>query len=183
MVPENEDGSAGRYTGEAYDVPLADSGNDSAEPGKPAAPAGKPESMPAQAPASYLPPLPPLPSGNDPACLARMSGWNWGACAFHGIWMYCFGMQLAGILVFLSTCFIPCASLVVPIYLGIKGDDLAWRYRHFENFDQFREITGIWNKWGIGFIVIVSVLAVGISAFICWYLWQFVQMLTPQMGI
>jgi len=178
MVPENEDGST-EPAGEAREVPPADAGNTSAEPVKPAGPAARPES----APASYLPPLPSLPSGNDPACLARMSGWNWGACAFHGIWMYCFGMQLAGILVFLSTCFIPCASLVVPIYLGIKGDDLAWRYRHFENFEQFKEITGIWNKWGVGFIVIVSVIAVGVSVAICWYLWQFVQMFTPQMGI
>ncbi len=133
--------------------------------------------------AQALPPSLTLPSGNNPAYLARMSGWNWGACAFHGIWMYAFGMQLAGILVFLSYIFIPCVSIVGPIYLGMKGDELAWRYRHFENFEQFKEVTRIWNLWGIGFTVVTLTIALGLTAWICWYLWQFVQMLTPQMGI
>ncbi|MHC9543238.1 MAG: hypothetical protein AB9903_27320 [Vulcanimicrobiota bacterium] len=133
--------------------------------------------------ARTLPPSLSLPSGNDPAYLAKMSGWNWGACAFHGIWMYCFGMQLMGIIIFLASIFIPCAAFVIPIYLGVKGDDLAWRNRHFENYEQFREIIGIWNRWGIGFIVISSTLAIGVTAFLCWYLWQLMQMFTPQMGI
>ena len=142
-----------------------------------------PPSLSDSASARALPPSLSLPSGNDPAYLAKMSGWNWGACAFHGIWMYCFGMQLMGIIIFLASVFIPCAAFVIPIYLGVKGDDLAWRNRHFENYEQFREVIGIWNRWGIGFIVISSTLAIGVTAFLCWYLWQLMQMFTPQMGI
>lgn len=133
--------------------------------------------------ARTLPPSLYLPSGNNPAFLAKMSGWNWGACAFHGIWMYCFGMQLMGIIIFLATAFIPCAAFVIPIYLGLKGDDLAWRNRHFESYEQFREVIGIWNRWGIGFIVVTSTMAIGLTALLCWYLWQLMQMFTPQMCI
>ncbi|MGV8122936.1 MAG: hypothetical protein AB2L14_24510 [Candidatus Xenobiia bacterium LiM19] len=142
-----------------------------------------PPSQSDSASARTLPPSLSLPSGNDPVYLAKISGWNWGACAFHGIWMYCFGMQLMGIIIFLASIFIPCAAFVIPIYLGIKGDDLAWRNRHFESYEQFREVIGIWNRWGIGFIVITSTLAIGVTAFLCWYLWQLMQMFTPQMCI
>jgi|GEM_PF-1790324 len=142
-----------------------------------------PPSLSESSSARTLPPSLSLPSGNDPAYLAKMSGWNWGACAFHGIWMYCFGMQLMGIIIFLASIFVPCAAFVIPIYLGVKGDDLAWRNRRFENYEQFREVIGIWNRWGIGFIVISSASTIGVTAFLCWYLWQLIQMFTPQMGI
>lgn len=67
-----------------------------------------------------------LPSGNDPAMLREISGWNWGACALTWIWLLAFNMPQWAMVVIAGSCTIPFAAVIVSIILGIKGNELAW---------------------------------------------------------
>ncbi|MDQ7821802.1 MAG: hypothetical protein RDV48_03300 [Candidatus Eremiobacteraeota bacterium] len=107
---------------------------------------------------------PSLPSGNDPADLERFKGWNWGACAFTGIWQIAFGMQAWGIIVLVSTLFLCFPGVIASLYLGAKGNELAWRYHSFASFDEYREAMRVWNYWGIVFIICNCVVALVLTA-------------------
>jgi hypothetical protein len=93
-----------------------------------------------------------LPSGNDPNLLPAVHGWNWGAFCLSWIWAFAHGIWVWGVL-----------ALVLPfpvaIYLGMSGNELAWRTRRFQGLQQFRTTQRIWARWGIVVLVISGVLA------------------------
>ena len=109
---------------------------------------------------SETPPIafPPLPSGNDPAVLPNLPKWNWGAFLLTWIWALGHGLHAVAILAFLFSGTGP----VVGIVMGILGNELAWKYRPFPNYEEFRKVQAAWTKWGIiVFVVEVVVMIVG----------------------
>lgn len=121
----------------------------------------------------------PLPSGNDPAMLSKLSGWNWGACVFTWIWMLYFGMQLWGILVLIGSVTLCFVSPIASIVLGIKGNELAWRYKHFNDFEEYQKAMKDWNFGGIVFtIASVVVFTIG-TCIAVYYLKQNMDTLFP----
>ena len=114
------------------------------------------------------------PSGNDPALLDAVRGWNWGAFllpmpwAFgHRLWAWgtaLFAAVLASPLIamfamfagwftmwihFALMVFCPLFYLGVGIYLGMRGNELAWRVGHNRGLDHFRAVERVWRNWGI----------------------------------
>jgi hypothetical protein len=112
---------------------------------------------------------PPLPSGNDPAMLSRMSGWNWGACVFTWIWMLYFGMQAWGIIVLVGSCALCFVSPIASIILGMKGNEWAWRYKSFRDFEQYQKAMKDWNFAGIVFtiasLVVFTIFCIALYSF------------------
>jgi len=103
----------------------------------------------------------PYPSGNDAAMLPHVQGWNLAAFWFG--WLWAFSHRLIGwgivTLVF---------GLLPAIYLGVKGNELAWERRPFRDVEDFRACQRVWRSWAIGFIiatVAIAVLGIIISAF------------------
>jgi uncharacterized BrkB/YihY/UPF0761 family membrane protein len=100
-------------------------------------------------------PVPPEISGN----------WNWGGFLLNWIWgignkvWIALLALVAGVLgVFIP--FVGILALGVSIYLGIKGNDLAWQARPWNSIEHFKEVQ---RKWTIaGVIVIVLLLILGL---------------------
>jgi hypothetical protein len=85
-----------------------------------------------------------------------VKGWSWGAFLLNWIWAV-FNKTWIGLL-----CFIPYVGLVVSIYLGIRGRELAWRNKRWESLDHFNRVQRKWSAWAL--ILIFGVAGLGILA-------------------
>lgn len=87
-------------------------------------------------------------------------GWNWGAFLLNWIWAiaHAVWIGLIGIL--------PCASLIMAIVLGIKGNEWAWQNRRFASVQEYMEVQKAWRKWGV--IVLLISVAINIVVWILW---------------
>jgi len=78
----------------------------------------------------------------------EIAGWNWGAAGLTWIWGASHRVWISFIM------FIPLVNLVFWIYLGSKGNELAWRADNWESIEKFLEVQRKWKPWGIVFFVL-----------------------------
>jgi hypothetical protein len=86
--------------------------------------------------------------------------WNWGAFLLTFLWMLNHGMVGLGILVLLCD-IIPFLGLIgfgISIYAGVKGHELAWKKRRFNDLDHYFQVQRKWMYWGIGVFCVLSLL-------------------------
>lgn len=114
-------------------------------------------------PGTYMP-VPGLEAGMVNTSGARSTvpedvkrGWNWGGCTLGCFWALAMRMPLWALAALVSGF---CALLSIPlaIFLGIKGNELAWQNRHFESVEQFRAVQRAWAIWGVSVTIIATVL-------------------------
>lgn len=107
--------------------------------------------------------IPSTPSAIDPF----LKKWNWGAFLLSWIWAFGHGLALWGVIA-LAAGFVPgigsLAALGIAIYLGVKGNELAWETGKYASLEVLRETEKKWTKWAI--IVMCVVLAVTIVALV-----------------
>ncbi len=120
--------------------------------------------------------------------------WNWGAFGLGWIWLCGMNRVLAGILLFMGllllgvilrsivsalnhnvinsatwamTGFTNAIGLVIQIYLGKKGNSIAWRYRKFNSVQHFIDVQTKWSMAGIIFymcsLAITAISLMGMS--------------------
>jgi len=108
-----------------------------------------------------------LPSGNDPAALRQVRGWNWGAFLASWLWAFAHRQPLLGVATLLGLLFWQWIGLACAVYLGVEGSKLAWRSRPFEDVAHFRRVQRRWMLWGILVfaIEIILVLPMEIETF------------------
>lgn len=75
--------------------------------------------------------------------------WNWGAAGLTWIWGATHRVWVA----FLA--FVPLVNIFVLIYLGVKGNELAWRAEKWESVEAFLESQRRWKIWGIVFFILI----------------------------
>lgn len=87
----------------------------------------------------------------------ELSGFSWGAFLLHWIWG-------VGNRVYVALWFIPITILTVGlgalpfmIWLGVKGNERAWRGKAWESVERFREVQ---RKWTIAALIVAGVLGV-----------------------
>ena len=99
-------------------------------------------------------PLPTSSYQNLSSVPAEIKGWNWGAFLLGGFWSI--GNQVwIGLL-----SFIPYIGLGVAFYLGIKGNELAWKSKRWDSIEQFKSAQ---RKWAIaGLVALVFFFFIGI---------------------
>ena len=112
--------------------------------------------------------------------------WHWGAFLLSWIWGLGNGTYLA--LLALPAWFmvepvwgrldfpldwIACGAIliVVPVWLGLTGYDLAWRNRSWPSVDEFRRVQRSWSRWGVG-LVLGSAAAVALLTGFVFYALQ-----------
>ncbi len=83
-------------------------------------------------------------------------GWSWGAFLLNWIWSI-FNKTWIGLLAL-----IPYVGILMAVYLGIKGRELAWRNKRWDSFEHFNRVQRSWSKWGL--IVLLVPLVLGIVA-------------------
>jgi len=105
------------------------------------------------------------PSGNDPARLQEIGGLNFGAFLLWPFWLWTIRPMWA-IVAFFSP-FFTCGlgSVFSAFFVLIKGNRLAWKFRRFNDVEEFRAVQGAWFKWGLIFIGLSIALWVGVMVF------------------
>jgi hypothetical protein len=108
--------------------------------------------------------------------LPHVQGWNWGAFVISWIWAFSHRLPGwgAGILVLNLASNIPIVGILpglaafgLSIYLGIKGNDLAWRQRPFQGVEHFRATERVWRTWGIVlFVIFIALMVILVAAFV-----------------
>ena len=63
-----------------------------------------------------------------------VKGWSWGAFFLNWIWAI-FNKSYIGLLAL-----IPYVGLIVGIYLGIKGRELAWKNKQWDSVEHFNRV-------------------------------------------
>lgn len=82
-----------------------------------------------------------------------LKGWNWGAFFFN--WIWAFGNQVwIGMLGLL-----PCIGILMSIYLGVCGNELAWKTGRWQSVEQFKAVQ---KKWAIAGVVWVLITVPGL---------------------
>ena len=91
-----------------------------------------------------------FPSGNPVNQLKEVTGWNWGAFVFTWIWAFAHRVWLWGVISIIMG-FIN-LGLIPAIVLGIGGNEMAWKARHFNSVKEFREVQ---RKWAIAGLIVL----------------------------
>jgi len=89
--------------------------------------------------------------GKDIVVPPGIAGWSWGAFFWNWIWAI-FNKTYIGLLAI-----VPYVGLVVAIYLGVKGRELAWRNKRWDSLDHFNAVQRKWSWWAGLFFVIALI--------------------------
>ena len=81
-------------------------------------------------------------------------GWCWGGFTFSLIWAIAHRMWVIVILRL-----VPVLGVVVPFYLGFRGHQLAWQYRSFESFIEYKNTMRVWDRVGFWWFLLNIVAA------------------------
>lgn len=83
-----------------------------------------------------------------------MFTWIWGVA--HRVWISLLAL-------------IPGVNLIMAVYLGIKGNELAWQKNKYLSAEDFRRSQLTWMKWGT-IIVGISVIGWSVTILLAAYL-------------
>ncbi len=86
--------------------------------------------------------------GDSSTVPEEIKGWNWGPVGFPIIWGVYHGVWIS------LLCMIPFVSLIVRIYLGVKGNELAWKKNKWPSVETFKNSQAKWFIWGVVGVVI-----------------------------
>lgn len=73
-----------------------------------------------------------------------IKGWSWGAFLLNWIWAIRNRVWI-GLLTL-----IPYIGVLVAIWLGFKGREMAWKARQWESVEHFDQAQKKWSQWGVG---------------------------------
>ena len=72
----------------------------------------------------------------------EIKGWNWGAFFLNFIWSVG-NRTWIGLLTI-----VPLVGYVMPIILGFKGNEWAWKNRRWKSINHFKGVQKKWAIWG-----------------------------------
>lgn len=107
----------------------------------------------------------PLPAG--------IKGWCWGGFLLNWVWAIRFRVWW-GLLAF-----VPLVGLAVPIWLGIKGREVAWRRGEWSSVQAFNDAQ---RKWSIGGAVVTVLACLVYGGSLAYERWQAHQAETASPG-
>jgi len=84
----------------------------------------------------------------------ELQGWNWGAFLLTWIWGIGNNTYRA------FWVFFPLVNFFMIIFLGLKGNEWAWRHRKWESVTHFKEVQKKWVKAGVIFVAVMLVFSV-----------------------
>ena len=87
--------------------------------------------------------------------------WNWGAFWLTWIW----GIGNKSYISLLT--FVPIVNFIMPFYLGLKGNELAWKNKKWDDIDELHESQKGWAifGWIVGAIFIIIIVGSTISKY------------------
>lgn len=89
---------------------------------------------------------------NDPE---KLKAWNWGAFLLAPLWALGNKLDCWGVL-----CFIPGINIAVALYLGFKGNRLAFPKSSYKSVDDFMQVQKEWAVWAVRVYLLAAVLLI-----------------------
>ncbi|MDA1278732.1 MAG: hypothetical protein O3B95_01640 [Chloroflexi bacterium] len=92
---------------------------------------------------------------------AEVKGWNWAAFLVPAIWGLFSGVPLTALLfgaVFLPPLVQYPVMIGASLFLGIRGNELAWRGKKWRSVRHFTAFQKQWGNWSIKFTAAVFAL-------------------------
>lgn len=86
----------------------------------------------------------------------ELRGWNWGA--FGATWLW--GLYNETFIALLGL--IPGVNILVSIYLGANGNELAWKNKRWESHEEFLHTQKRWARFGWIVFVLSMAFFIGI---------------------
>ncbi len=83
-------------------------------------------------------------------------GWSWGAFLLSWIWAG-FNKTYIGLLAIT-----PYAGILMSIYLGVRGRELAWQNKRWDSVEHFNSVQRRWSICGL--ILVVGMAGIGVLA-------------------
>ena len=85
----------------------------------------------------------------------QIKGWNWAAFLLTPIWGIFSGVPIAALMFAVYLPFFPdllrfAALLGGSLFLGFRGNELAWRGKKWRSVKHFKEVQQRWLVWSIG---------------------------------
>lgn len=94
--------------------------------------------------------------GKDVDLPPGVKAWSWGAFLLN--WIWALGNKTwIGLL-----CLVPYIGFVFAIYLGVKGRELAWRNKRWNDLEHFNRVQKRWSIWGL--VLVLGFAGLGILA-------------------
>lgn len=85
----------------------------------------------------------------------ELLGWNWGAAGLTWIWGWRHRVWIS------LLALLPGVGLIMFIFLGINGNEWAWKARKWESVEVFLATQKKWRPWGIAAFSIFALLMLG----------------------
>jgi len=98
------------------------------------------------------------PSGTRASVPKEIKGWNWGA------FLICFFWSIGNNVWIGLLSATPFVGLFVAIYMGINGNELAWKNKRWESVEHFKSTQKNWTIAGVIFTIISFFLVILIAA-------------------
>ena len=96
-------------------------------------------------------------NNNNKPMPEEIRGWNWGAFFLHWIWGIGNNVWIA----LLSL--IPFFGLIWMFVLGAKGNEWAWKHRHWESVAEFKQTQRRWGWAGLIIWCVVILIAIVVA--------------------
>lgn len=114
--------------------------------------------------------------GKDSVIPDEIKGWNWGAAflsplwgAYNNVWMWLIA-------------FVPFVGWIWWIFMGIFGNEWAWRKDYWPSVEAFKASQKKWTPWAI-VVVVIMVLSMLASVFLPIFLVGMAARKMPQSGM
>lgn len=88
-----------------------------------------------------------------------IQGWCWGGFLLGGFWAIG-NRTWIGVLAF-----VPYVGLLVSIWLGFKGREMAWKNAKWDGVEHFNRVQSAWSAWGVLFQVLLGAAVIGSRLF------------------
>ena len=95
--------------------------------------------------------------GKESVIPPEIQGWNWGAVLLSWIW----GIGSNTYRAFWVFC--PVVNAFMIVYLGLKGNEWAWRHRRWESIAHFKKIQKKWVKAGLTFVSVILFFCIAVT--------------------
>lgn len=85
--------------------------------------------------------------------------WNWGAFLLNWIW----GLGNRTYIALLAC--VPIVNIVMMFVLGAKGNEWAWRNKHWDNIEHFKRVQRLWSIWAVSIFGVLMASCIAMAFF------------------
>ena len=87
--------------------------------------------------------------------------WNWGAMVFGKFWFVMNGLASSAIWQEITgTGDYGPLGIYLFLYLGPHGNELAWRYKHWESVDAFLRTQNRWSRAAVSLLTVFTLVII-----------------------